>query len=261
MTPLIDYIQALTTGQGWNMGQPFTVFPWERRFLGGCFGQEFVQGDAALSVARGAGKTTLISTIGTASLNGPIVAEQAETVIVAPSLSQARITFGHVKRFMGAKLDDKRTWRVWDNAQTSLIEHKRTGQVLRCAGADPRRLHGLAPALLIVDEPAQFSPNTAEETYSVLRTAMGKIPGSRMIALGTRPLETVEHFFNDLLTDADYSQMHAASKDDPIFHKASWRKPARPCGLVCRPCWPRYGRKPGGPRKTRPYSHRSRPCG
>ena len=224
MKALLDHISGLTTGQGWNRGRPFTIFPWERRFLAGTFGRAFVQGDAALSVARGAGKTTLISAIAKATLDGPLIEEQAETVIVAPSLSQARITFGHVKRFMGADLDDSRTWRVWDNAQQSLIEHKRTGQVLRCAGADPRRLHGLAPALLIVDEPAQFSPNTAEETYSVLRTAMGKIPGSRMVALGTRPLETLSHFFNDLLTEADYSQIHAAGKDDPPFQKASWAK-------------------------------------
>ena len=224
MQALTDYITRLTTNQGWNRGNPFIVFPWERRFLGGAFGQTFVQGDAALSVARGAGKTTLISTIGTASLAGPLVEERGETVIVAPSLAQARITFGHVRYFMGAELENRKRWKVWDNAQQSLIEHKKTGQVLRCAGADPRRLHGLAPALLIVDEPAQFAPNTAEETYSVLRTAMGKIPGSRMIALGTRPLETVEHFFNDMLTEADYTQVHAATKSDPMFRQASWAK-------------------------------------
>ena len=45
-----------------------------------------------------------------------------------------------------------------------------------------------------------------------------------MIALGTRPLETVEHFFNDLLTEADYTQVHACEKTDPLFHKASWAK-------------------------------------
>ena len=105
MQALTDYITRLTTNQGWNRGQPFCVFPWERRFLGGAFGQTFVQGDAALSVARGAGKTTLISTIGTASLAGPLVEERGETVIVAPSLAQARITFGHVRYFMGAELE------------------------------------------------------------------------------------------------------------------------------------------------------------
>ena len=224
MRALLDHIAGLTTNQGWNRGQPFTVFPWQRRFLGGCWGQEFVQGDAALSVARGAGKTTLIATIGKATLDGPLVEERGETVIVAPSLSQARITFNHVKYFMGSALDDRKTWRVWDNAQQSLIEHRKTGQVLRCAGAEPKRLHGLAPALLIVDEPAQFATNTAEESYSVLRTAMGKIPGSRMIALGTRPLEGAEHFFNDMLRDADYIQQHAASKSDPTFRRRSWEK-------------------------------------
>ena len=224
MTALENYMAGLVTPQGWNLNQPFAVFPWERRFLAGTFGREFVQGDAALSVARGAGKSTFISGIGSATLDGPLVQENAETIIVAPSLGQARITFNHVKRFLGNRLDSRKIWRVWDNAQTSLIEHKQTGHVLRCLGADPKRLHGLAPALIIVDEPAQFATNIAEECYGVLRTAMGKIPGSRMIMLGTRPMETAEHFFNDALGSADYCQIHAATKTDPMFHKASWAK-------------------------------------
>ena len=137
MQALTEYISGLTTDQGWNVGRPFHLFPWERRFLGGAFGQEFVQGDASLTLARGAGKTSFIATIGTATLTGPLVQERAETVICAPSLGQARITFGHVKYFLGAELENKKRWKVWDNAQTSLIEHRKTGQVLRCVGADP----------------------------------------------------------------------------------------------------------------------------
>ena len=78
--------------------------------------------------------------------------------------------------------------------------------------------------MIIVDEPAQFATNTAEECYGVLRTAMGKIDGSRMVALGTRPLEGQEHFFNDMLSSADYSQIHAADKDGGFFQRRSWEK-------------------------------------
>ena len=222
---ITDHISQLPTAQGWNKGRPFHIFPWEKKFLAGVFGQEFSQGDAALTLARGAGKTSFIAAIGESTLTGPLIEEHAETVIVAPSLGQARITFNHIKRYAGEALEDKRTWRVWDNAQMSLIEHKRTGQIVRCLGSEPKRLHGLAPHLIIVDEPAQFPTNQAEEAHSVLRTAMGKIEGSRMIALGTRPLEGQEHFFNDMLTEADYVQIHACHKGrDPLFRRSSWEK-------------------------------------
>ena len=221
---LIDHISSLSTGQGWNKGQPFQLFPWETRFLKGAFGSEF-QGDAALTLARGAGKTSFVAAIGEATLTGPLIETQAETVIVAPSLGQGRIVFNHVKRYMGSQLEDTKRWRLWDNAQMSMIENRKTGQVLRCLGAEPKRLHGLAPKLIIIDEPAQFPTNMAEEAHSVLRTAMGKIDGSRMVALGTRPLEGQEHFFNDMLSDADYTQIHCCVKDrDPLFRKASFEK-------------------------------------
>ena len=111
-------------------------------------------------------------------------------------------------------------------ATQSLIEHRKTGQVLRCIGSEPKRIHGIAPRLILLDEPSQINTNIAEEVYSTLRTSMGKIPGSRMIVLGTRPLEGQDHFFNDMLGgEADYIQAHMCVKDvDPDFQKKSWVK-------------------------------------
>ena len=226
MQSLIEHIAGLTTGQGWNQGAPFQLFRWQLRFLAGAFGREFVQGDVALTCGRGAGKSSLVAAIAEATLDGPLASSQSEAVIVSPTLSQSRICFNHVKRFMGSKLDDKKTWKVWDNAQHSLIEHRKTGQVLRCLGSEPKRIHGIAPFLTVIDEPAQLATNTAEETYSTLRTSMGKIDGGRLIVLGTRPLEGVDHFFNDLLSgEADYVQIHACTKgQDADFQKRSWEK-------------------------------------
>ena len=36
MHDLETFISSLLTTQGWNAGQPFHLFPWERRFLAGC---------------------------------------------------------------------------------------------------------------------------------------------------------------------------------------------------------------------------------
>ncbi len=47
------------------------------------------------------------------------------------------------------------------------------------------------------------------------------------------PLEGQTHFFNDLLTEADYVHIHVADKADPHFHRPSWEKacPSRRHGM------------------------------
>ena len=56
---LLNYLSGLTVSQGRLAGQALTVLPWQRRFIRGAFAPG-VQ-SAALSVARGNGKTALLS--------------------------------------------------------------------------------------------------------------------------------------------------------------------------------------------------------
>ena len=49
-----------------------------------------------------------------------------------------------------------------------------------------------------------------------MRTGLGKTPGSRLIALGTRPGDD-GHWFPRMLNTAPYSQVHAAPPDAPPF--------------------------------------------
>ena len=220
--PIEAHLSGLTITQGRLTGQAFTVLPWQRRFVRGAFGRG-VQ-SAALSVARGNGKTALLSGIGAATLDGPLAVPRGETVIVASSFEQARIAFEHVLAFMGDKLADKGRWKVWDTAQQARIEDRATGARVRCVGSDPRRAHGLAPVLVLADEPAQWPDTTGERMVAALRTAAGKQPHSRFVALGTRPADP-EHWFAKLLDGgADYAQCHAAGPDDPKFQRRTWAK-------------------------------------
>ena len=217
---LIRYLGGLRVTQGRLSGEPVTVFPWQARFIRGAFRPGATT--AALSVARANGKTTLVAGIAAATLDGPLAVPRGETVIVASSFEQARIAFEHVLAFMG-KLD-KATWKVWDTAQQARIEHRATGARVRCIGSDPRRAHGLAPVLVLADEPAQWPGTTGERMVAALRTAAGKQPHSRFVALGTRPADS-EHWFAKMLTGgADYAQCHAARPDDPPFWKRTWAK-------------------------------------
>ena len=219
---LIEYLQNLTITQGRLAGDKFTVLPWQRRFVRGAF--QHGTHSAALSVARGNGKTALLSGIASATLNGPLAVSRGETVLVASSFEQARIAFEHVIAFMGTALSDKDKWKVWDTAQSARIENRFTGARVRCIGSDPRRAHGLAPVLVLADEPAQWPATTGERMVAALRTAAGKQPHSRFVALGTMPADST-HWFQKMFSDeAVYSQKHAAKESDPRFQKRIWAK-------------------------------------
>ena len=64
-------------------------------------------------------------------------------------------------------------------------------------------------------EPGTHSP----QSMAAIRTSLGKIPNSRLVAIGTRP-DAPDHEFQRLLDGgATYSQVHAARPDDPPFQR------------------------------------------
>ena len=213
---LVQYLESLTVTQGARAGEPFAVLPWQRRFLAGTFRPGVRQ--SALSVARGNGKSTLLAGVAAATLDGPLAVRRGETIVAASSFRQARVIFEHCLAFLGPALerDGRERWRVADSAQTATLEDRQTGARVRCIGSDAQRMHGLAPALVLADEPAQWQSG-GDRAYAALATSLGKLPGSRLVALGTLP-DSPEHWFSKLCAGgADYAQVHAARPDDPPF--------------------------------------------
>ena len=100
---LIRHIEGLEISQGQGVGERVRLFPWERRFLRGAFEQDV--STAALSVARGNGKSTLLGAVAAATVDGPLVQRRAETVVVASSFSQSRIIFEHVLAFLRSVIE------------------------------------------------------------------------------------------------------------------------------------------------------------
>ena len=218
---VIEYLGGLSVTQGAGIGRPLDLFPWERRFIRGALASGVEE--AALSVARGNGKTTLVAALTCAALDGPLATARGETVVVASSFDQARISYEHVLAFLADRIDEDRSrWRIQDSSNRATIEDRKTGARVRVLGSDPRRAHGLAPVLVVCDEPAQWPPSTSDKMIAALRTSLGKIDGGRLIALGTRPADA-QHWFEKLLTGgADYSQVHAARDADPPFRARTW---------------------------------------
>ena len=221
---LADYLGGLTLAGGDHDGERLTLLPWERRFLAGVWGRG-KGGAAGLSVGRGNGKSALVAAIACAVVDpaGPLHRRRGEVAIVASSFGQAKIVYEDCRVFLEDLLRDKAAWRVQDSQNIATIQHRETGSRIRCLGSDPRRLHGIRPLLTLCDEPSQWESTKAEAAYSALRTSLGKVPGSRLIGLGTRPASG-GHWFSRLLQDAPYSQIHAAPKNAPPFRLSTWRR-------------------------------------
>ena len=221
---LIGWLGGLTLSGGDLHGKPMTVWSWEKRFVRGVWSRS---GDGALTIARGNGKSGLVAAIASAVVDpaGPLWSPRGEVVCIASSFQQARIIFEDLLGFMAQRhnLEDRKVWRKQDSAQLAILEHRPSGSRIRCLGGDPRRAHGLRPKLALLDEPAQWPGNTSEKMVAAIRTALGKVPGSRLVALGTRS-DSETHWFSKLLRSAAYSQVHAARPDDPPFLLSTIRR-------------------------------------
>ena len=221
-----SYLARLVVPQGRFAGQPFPVLPWQSRFVAGAFRDGVL--DAALSLGRGNGKTTLCAGLlaATVDLDGPLNSKNAESLLVASSFGQATIAFRHVLRMLEPTLERyPRLLRVRDSQNMATIQNRETGALLRCCGSDPKRLHGAAPILVLGDELAQWPGNMIDRMLAALDTSRGKIPNCRMLWIGTRPASEDHPFEKMLAGGADYRQVHQAEKGkhDP-FKVSTWRK-------------------------------------
>ena len=224
-----DYVSGLTIGQGRRAGQPFELHGWERRFLAGAFRQP---GDAALSMGRGNGKTTFVAAIaaGAVDVGGPLVAPMAECLLVASSFDQGLIAFRHMLQFLRPSLDrhgvgPSGRFRIQDSANRATIQDRVTGAMVRVLGSDPRRLHGAAPVILLLDEVAQWPPERVGPMLAALKTSRGKIPGSKALWIGTRPALD-EHPFQRALDGhgTGFQMCYAAPRDAAPFRLETWRR-------------------------------------
>lgn len=223
---LIRWMESsLVVGSGEHAGENLTLLGWEKKFLRGVLAPGVQEG--AVTVSRGNGKSSLLGALAAATLFGPdeFVIGGTEVVIFAASFTQAKVIFETVLEFVDGSFEDRSGFKVNDNEQTARIENKANGCRVRCMGSDSRRAHGIRRARLILgDEPSQWSPQVGERTYAALVTTIGKVPGCRLVLLGTRP-DSETHFFAKALDGgADYSQVHAARPGDPPFRWSTIRR-------------------------------------
>ena len=217
---LIPWLQTLVLSGGDRDGELLEVLEWQRAFLADALAPGVRE--AALSVARGNGKSALVAALATAVVHpeGPLHGNRREVVVVASSFAQGRIVFDDVLAFLGREVRERgRGFRLQDSAQAASVEWTATGARVRCLGSDPGRLHGLRPWLVLADEPAQWPHGLADRMIAALRTSLGKSPEARIITLGTRPADS-GHWFARAL-EGEHSHCYAAAADaDPLSDEA-----------------------------------------
>ena len=200
--PLSDkmrqFIADLEVTQGDHLGTNWTILPWEDRLL------DFLDQpqNIAISLARGNGKTSFAGVIGAAGVIGPLALKRGDWNCIASSHNQASILFEHaIAAIQSAGHDpyDRKLFRLVESSGKTMVQDRRTQSRLRCLGSDPKRAHGMAGSFLL-DEGAQWPSNTGLKMRNAARTGLGKIPGSKMIAIGTQPANP-DHWFRKMLND------------------------------------------------------------
>ena len=199
------------------------ALPWQRRFLRGLARPAVTT--AALSVARSNGKSYLAGRLAADYLLGK--RRHTECVIVAASREQADVIYRYAVRMVteaGHNPTDRKRWQYRDGPNVVILRNRKTGQAIRALSCDPRRAHGRVFGLALLDEPAQWMPGTRDRMLAAIDTGAGKVEGSKIVALGTRPAGGGHWFQRWLDGGADFVQCHAARRDDPPFWLRTIRK-------------------------------------
>ena len=197
---LISSLESAPIGDGDLLGQPFQCHPYQRRFLRGAFAPEVIR--SGFSAARGSGKTGLASALALDSIRpaGALHVDNGETIVVASSFAQGRLTFEAVLTSLEL-LGEAGDFRVLDQQNMAMIQHRTAKARLRVAGSDNKRVHGWRFNLALCDEPSQWGPR-GESLAAAIRTGLGKRKDARALFLGTRPAND-DHFFARLLAEKD----------------------------------------------------------
>ena len=188
---LVDYMQSLTITQGQGVGEHMELMEWQHEVcLAVC--REDIS-TIAVSMPRGLGKSTFFGGLACACINGPLAERRGQVVAVAGSFDQARIIYHAALAFLEEEFPDirvdKKNWQVSDTETRAELTCKINRQNIefKARACNARTAHGIAPKLMLMDEPAQWPDNMANRLVAALRTSLGKIPGSKAAGLGTRP--------------------------------------------------------------------------
>ena len=217
MADLVDFVSQLEIVQGGRTGERFEVLDWQRRFLADLENPAYSQ--IALTAGRGNGKSALLGAVAAHHL--AVCGPNEDCIIVSGSFQQSRASIG---RFLRAWIPEGRGVKLRDSTQAFEARLPDGGRVA-IIGCDPKRAHGLGPRWVLADEPGEWPRPTRDEMYEALATALGKVPGSRLVGISTRSHES-QHWFERLLQSQApdvASHVYSAEPSADPFEESAWR--------------------------------------
>jgi phage terminase large subunit-like protein len=223
---VIAFLETLPIVSGLKAGETMELLDFQRQFIRGVFGPRDDHGNrlvrlAALSVARGNGKSGLLAGLSLAHLLGPCAEPYGEAYAAALDREQAGVLYRMVRAFIEAT--------PWMAARVNIKDwHKEvvdeeSQSIWRALTSDARKAHGLAPSFWIADEVAQWR---SRELWDNLATGMGKRASALGVTISTQAADDL-HFLSEML-DAEpvptvYTQLHAAPEDCALDDREAWQ--------------------------------------
>ena len=173
----------VTPPKSFALGDMPGILPFQREWLDKAFAGGIDL--AALSAARGSGKSTLAGWVAACAVapQGALHASSGAVLIVAPTMAQGRECLIASGKFLDGVPDLR--WR--DSASGLGVKNLRTAAELRILAASSRSLlgYGANSAVIVFDEVGAAGAK-GRAVFDSLITSLGKRPGQRVIALGTR---------------------------------------------------------------------------
>lgn len=222
---VIAFLESLPIVSGLKAGKRMELMDFQREFVRGVYqptddaGKRLIR-LAALSVARGNGKSALMSGLGLAHLLGVCSEPYGEVYAAALDREQAAVLYHQSRAYIEATpwMAARVNIRDWHKEITDEITQSRW----RALTSDARKAHGLAPSFWIADEVAQWK---SRELWDNLATGMGKRENALGVTISTQAADDL-HFFSEMLDapecDSEYIQLHAAPDDCALDDPKAW---------------------------------------
>ena len=222
---VLSFLQSLPIVSGLKAGETLDLLPFQEQFVRGVYGNVDDLGRrrvrlAALSVARGNGKSALLAGLSLAHLLGPMREPYGECYAAALDREQAGVLYRMIRAYIEATPWMAAAVNVRDWHKSIEVEADRS--TWTALTSDARKAHGLAPSFWIADEVAQWR---SRELWDNLATGMGKRASALGVTISTQAADDL-HFFSEMLdsepTPTSYVQLHCAPDDCAIDDRDAW---------------------------------------
>lgn len=222
---MLAFLGELPIVSGLKAGERMEVAGFQERFVRSVYaplddaGLRLVR-LAALSVARGNGKSGLLAGLGLGHLLGPMCEPYGEVYAAALDREQAGVLYRMTKAYIEAV-----PWmaaRVNIKDYNKSITDEETQSTWTALTSDARKAHGLAPSFWIADEVAQWK---SRELWDNLATGMGKRAQALGVSISTQAADD-HHFLSEMLDgehdETVYVQLHAAPEGCDLDDREAW---------------------------------------